>query len=117
MQRLAQPNRYCCGLMYVSLMATQQTVILEYGLRPVYRIEDVHESCIFPASGRHQAGHRRMLEFPGIPFLDDKVHELRILGIDVLQLSIYHLRVPSLADLHPQHTHVGMPEAVAGMFR
>ena len=147
---------------HVSLLAAQQAVVLEYGIGPVYRIEDIHEPCIFPSFGRHQTGHRRVRELPGIALLGDEVHELRILGIDVLkvypegvadvlvvcqsqrlasiahdepvvadhivrtaalclygllQLTLYHLRVPSLAGRHPQHAHVGMPEAVARMFR
>ena len=51
----------------------------------MYRVENVHEPCIFPSLWRHQACHRCVRELPGIALLGDEVRELGILGIDVLE--------------------------------
>ena len=63
---------------HVLLLAAQQVLVVNNGRCPVHRFEHVHEPRIFPASGRHQAGHRRVRELPGIALLADEVCKLGI---------------------------------------
>ena len=70
---------------HVLLPAAKQVPVINNGLRPVYSFEHIHEPCVLPSFGRHEAGHRRMGELPGIAFLGNEIAELRVFRINVLK--------------------------------
>ena len=70
---------------HVLLLAAQQVLVVNNGLCPVHRFEHIHEPCVLPSFGRHEAGHRRMGELPGIAFLGNEIAELRVFRINVLK--------------------------------